>query len=112
MAENIKYDVSGYWPEDCVLLCPNCGGNNLHQTDVTVVLRRQEDSGGIKVTTCLVDGKPASNTSSVEENGPINVLPGRRDSLDIKFVCEDSDCRPSLLRVMQHKGNTVLSWIV
>lgn len=92
-----------------MLKCPSCGGTNLHQGHVKVYSRDAEDGPGTVVT---VDGLIA-HTARVSARD----IPGRRESLQISFFCEECDGDPSrwdkwsmVLEIRQHKGATYLSW--
>jgi hypothetical protein len=105
--------------EDGVLLCPRCGGQNLHQDKVKVATRVKEDGAG---TCVVVDGSKISVTPATDAD-----FAGRRDDLTIEFFCEGCDepvdpedeviaaqfparARPHLL-IMQHKGQTLVRWV-
>lgn len=102
--------------QDGVLICPRCGGTYLHQYEVSIIYREQEDGPGVVVD---VDGGTAS-IKAVGVEDP-RLRPTRRDYLDITFMCEECDSTknyedepkpPSLvLRIVQHKGQTFLSWL-
>jgi hypothetical protein len=94
--------------EDRVLLCPVCGGTNLHQLSIDAYQRVEEDAEA-RLTRVPVGG-------GVPEHAlvdPSNV-PGRRDALCIEFVCEEchgpDSSTPYALWIQQHKGCTYLSW--
>ena len=102
MKKNIAYSyIDIDW-----LVCPGCGGENLHHGKVTV-FKRREDEETVKVITVLDDG--------IEQKGMLSHLSGnpssRRDGLRIAFWCENCDANPELV-VSQHKGNTSLYWEV
>ena len=86
--------------QDNALLCPNCGSMYLHHEAVQVFKRDREDGPGTVATiTDLV----------LTQRANADVLPGRRDSLDIVFSCEECPRFP-VLRIMQHKGRTLMEW--
>ena len=100
------------------LLCPSCGGSNLHQMAVHVWERHTEDAA--QGTYTCADGK----ASRVELNAAMAGNPSRRrDGLTIEFSCEScngypvgaernpADSQPNqCLHIVQHKGTTYLSW--
>jgi hypothetical protein len=88
------------------LVCPNCGGTNLHQDAVTVFDVEQEDAK--KVTRTRVSGGVVSS-HLVPNRGSGNPS-RRRHGLVISFECEGCTASPIELRIAQHKGNTEVSW--
>ena len=81
--------------------CPNCGGNNLHQSSVSVFFRDTEDSKEGKFIRCAV--------GYVEATNPNNNPSCRRDGLLISFECENCSADPELA-IYQHKGTTYVEW--
>jgi len=83
------------------LICPGCGGSNLHQVKVEVFNRDREDSKtGLHV-------EIVGQMLSLDED--INDSPSdRRDGLDIYFGCEEC---PEIVRlsIYQHKGTTYMN---
>ena len=96
----VRFDSDTFVGDD-VLLCPACGGNNLHQDQVDVWQRPIEDGQqmhsivGECMTTVGIGG--AGNPSN------------RRDGLTIQFSCEHCPADP-VLAIWQHKGNTYMEW--
>jgi transcription elongation factor Elf1 len=102
--------------DDKALLCPLCGGNNLHQCAVHVWQREEDSETG--TYTC------ANNAASnVQFDADMGGNPSRRRSgLTIEFECESCNGAPppfqnpadsstkSYLHIVQHKGTTYLSW--
>ena len=100
------------------LVCPSCGGSNLHHEAVHVWSRHGEDA--TKGTYVRADGK----SSCVESDAPMDGNPSRRrDGLTIEFSCEACSGAPvgasrnpsdepqkHCLHIVQHKGTTYLSW--
>lgn len=85
------------------LLCPVCGGYNLHHGMVRVESRPGEDDDGIAVL--IVDGKAEILMQDASN------LRGRRDALIVSFSCETcggEDCGE--LVIQQHKGSTYVRW--
>jgi hypothetical protein len=88
------------------LLCPRCGGNYLHQKQVTV-FDREEDAETTSVTT-VAGGLAATHLLPSEQ---IANPSGRRHGLAIAFECEG--CGDGIeLTIAQHKGVTNLGWRV
>lgn len=96
---------------DGMLACPMCGscGAALHQNTVAIGLR-DEDKRGHPI---LVSGMHVTPFDAT--------IPGRRDVIDIEFYCEtcgnyddpeDNFDGLLVLRIMQHKGATLMHWIV
>ncbi len=89
---------------DGALHCPRCGGDYMHHGAVTVHERDREDSAGIRTTVRGVHVE----TMAI----PADLIPGRRNSLSIAFWCEG--CPEGLgdrnLVIVQHKGQTIVSW--
>lgn len=97
-----------------VLLCPNCGSTYLHQTDVAVFLRH-EDEDQVKVVTVT----DSAHEAVIANNISLNPSP-RRYGLRISFWCEEcdggaTDDEPSNrvpdLAIYQHKGETYIEWL-
>ena len=84
------------------LICPKCGCDNLHQNEVSVFWRKQEDSAE-----CASIGSSVLQTNYFVDPGR-NPSP-RRDGLLIKFYCEQCDADPELA-IYQHKGTTYIKW--
>ena len=93
-------------PHGC-LLCPTCKGEYMHQTEVHVQQRVEED-GEMQITLC----KDANHIEMRRDKTGA----GRRDNLYVRFWCEG--CMTSTethkhhtLSIQQHKGVTYLRWI-
>lgn len=84
-----------------LLLCPRCGGPNLHHGPVDVYECR-EDRPGLHAS--IGGGKVA-----VDENMSGNPS-SRRHGLTIGVECEHCGAE-SLLGLEQHKGETFLNWL-
>ncbi|NLX17393.1 MAG: hypothetical protein GXY45_10565 [Ramlibacter sp.] len=83
------------------LVCPNCGGENLHHGTVTVYERDREDSA---------TGRIVSTEDYVVANTSMKGNPSaRRNGLLIGFKCEHCDADP-VLAITQHKGCTYFHW--
>jgi len=89
-----------------LLLCPVCGGNNLHHVGVEVFWRKDEDAeSGFHL--CSGDSQPVLITTDQLSNPST-----RRDGLKIRFECE-CGCHKThgiTLLIRQHKGTTYLEW--
>jgi len=99
--------------DSLVLLCPRCNSNNLHQCNVEVWFRREEHGDGIHTT--------VKGLTSTVEPSPAKDCPGNRECLRIGFWCEHcshetgrgGDMLPiHTLEIMQHKGVTLIQWVV
>ena len=86
-----------------LLLCPKCGGDYLHQGTV-VIKDRIEDSDGV----CTIVGYQNISRQIIAKEQ----CEGRRDSMFIRFWCENCPDRKSYhwLQITQHKGRTFLTW--
>jgi hypothetical protein len=85
---------------EAALLCPVCGGGNLHHGVVEVFTRNKEDSEyGYHIT---VDGGWAATDHDLKLNPS-----ARRDGVLIHLQCE-CGCGPFVLQVAQHKGATLM----
>lgn len=84
------------------LLCPSCGGNNLHQQHTTVATRPREDALGVVFTVSAARSavSPATEDSYV----------GRRGDICIAFSCEECGDGTRTLVIQQHKGSTLVWW--
>jgi hypothetical protein len=87
-----------YCEETSIVLCPNCGSDNLHHTKIEVFNRVTEDSpigihAKIEGPAFKIDGDMVGNPS------------WRRDGLRITLWCEICD-KNSTITIFQHKGST------
>lgn len=82
-----------------VLVCPACGGENLHQLYAQVVMRQREDE--VKPLAVYVDRSGVSAARAQEKRT-------RRDAVRIHFRCEHCP-QMSCLEILQHKGQTLIS---
>lgn len=97
--------------QDAELVCPLCAKNNksrismgafyLHHDFVRVWDRDSEDGDGTMTT--------VSESKTTIERVEKDVIPGRRDAVDIGFHCENG--HRLTMRIMQHKGCTYISWL-
>ena len=86
------------------LLCPHCGGSNLHHNEVHSWVRDTEDADkGLHVGVSVGD----QNVHVCRDMGynPSS----RRDGVRIIFWCETCDEFPELY-LYQHKGTTFVHW--
>jgi hypothetical protein len=102
--------------EDGPLLCPYCGGNNLHQTDLQV-FPRDEDSVSqyVAIKNMATDNPKViiqEDTSGQDENPS-----GRHQGILLSFECESNFSEEGvfhqnpLLAIYQHKGCTFMNWV-
>ena len=85
------------------LLCPDCGNNYTHHSSVNVIMRDSEDGPGTSAISSI-KGVAVSRVESSQ-------IPGRRDVIEIQLWCEQCGSDdPKTLRIMQHKGNTEITW--
>jgi predicted RNA-binding Zn-ribbon protein involved in translation (DUF1610 family) len=95
--------------EGSALRCPGCGETYLHHAHVSV-WRRQEDEG---VDELRFDSKSPEHAPDRIKRLASEFRSGRRHSLEISFRCETCgwDEPGPTLRIMQHKGQTLVEWI-
>jgi hypothetical protein len=84
------------------LLCPSCGGINLHHDAVEIFECGEDAKHGVHVT--VADGKATMDTSLAGNPS------GRRHGLKISLWCEQCHEKPVLI-IKQHKGSTYLDLI-
>jgi len=87
------------------LLCPYCGGNNLHQGTV-VVYDRNEDADKVRRT---IVNQGAVSSAEIDNNTSGNPSL-RRHALTIFFECELCQHADLQLHIIQHKGITFVEW--
>lgn len=86
------------------LKCPDCGGDYLHQVEVSATWRA-EDKDGTRYS--------SSRTKRCVEKVTAGEIVGRRDAMSIYFTCEF--CEPDSIKTLdiyQHKGMTFMGWFV
>lgn len=86
------------------LVCPNCGGQNLHQ-EVVAVFEREEDAARTVVTAVTRD----SAETGLEDSETCENPSSRRHGVAIRFSCETCPDLPELT-LAQHKGWTIVEW--
>jgi hypothetical protein len=97
--------------EDGRLACPKCGDIYIHQGNITIFERREDDNyvtvitqNDAEVTTARFLNADTCNPSS------------RRHGMLIEFTCEHCHASPPEFRqpfrlaIYQHKGNTFVEW--
>lgn len=91
------YDEQG----DGELVCPACGGLNLHHEKIEIFERAEDSVTGLHVTVenlkLELDNKLDGNPST------------RRHGMKIQFSCETCKAIP-VLSICQHKGQTYVSF--
>ena len=102
----IKLNVSD---EEAELICPRCGGVNLHHVGVTLFERSEDGDPLVRI-------KVAGSTvaTDVVRSGEADNPSPRRHGLAIQFTCEtcNGSEQPDVieLTIAQHKGTTFLGW--
>jgi len=93
--------------QDNELVCPRCGGENLHHVAVTAY-DRHEDDVRETVTTFRNELVASHREPAIATNNPST----RRHGLTISFTCEEcsGDTEVIELALAQHKGSTYLRW--
>jgi hypothetical protein len=84
----------------CALVCPTCGGNNLHHYRVDTFDRNEDAPNGLHAR--ITGGRVAINHDITGNPST------RRDGLIVRFWCE-SGCPDSMLTIAQHKGTTFVA---
>jgi hypothetical protein len=103
---------------DNALLCPACGGRDLHHQQIRIC-SRVEDADATQVTTVGEIGEGGSGflagsswakvTTELKPSKEAANPSARRDGLSLAFTCE-SCLAISVLRLAQHKGVTLVDW--
>ena len=83
-----------------VIYCAHCGGEFMHQRDVEVFHRDEEDS--LTGLHAWIRGVEFVTTESVEGNPS-----GRRDAVVLGFWCEQCEST-TVLEFIQHKGTELV----
>ena len=98
--------------------CPCCGGNNLHQTNISVYTpdapriewepraSAQSFTSMTRVTHVLEDGIFTSARVEAKHSGNPS---SDRQGLIVEFWCEGCENKPKLA-IFQHKGTTFIGW--
>lgn len=86
--------------DDAILLCPGCGDTYLHHGEIEIFNRAEDAKKGLHIVangeTVRIDHDMAGCPSS------------RRQGIAVKVWCEGCSWE-SVLTIVQHKGQTVLS---
>jgi hypothetical protein len=100
---DLRHSAAAVWGAPCVLRCPSCGYDYLHQGKIEIFNRPHEDGPSVAVTveSCAIPrlGATGRNPSS------------RRQGMLIYFECEGCDGPFAPLGIWQHKGQTFIEWI-
>lgn len=99
------------------LLCPYCGGDNLHQADLQVFSRGEDSVSQYVAVRNMATDNPEiitqKDTSGQDENPS-----GMRQGILLSFECESnfsvegtSHPHNPLLAIYQHKGCTYMDWV-
>jgi hypothetical protein len=88
--------------ETSFLTCPSCQGGFLHQEEVEVWDRGEDEQVGLHV---LVSDEEV-RADKDQAGNPSN----RRQAAAIYFSCETCDADSSLI-ISQHKGSTLVYWV-
>ena len=97
----IKFECND-WDDECILLCPRCGGNYLHHEAIETFERGEDDKKGMH-TVVTADHVDVKYDSLVGNPSP------RRHGFKVKFYCEYCD-KSLTMELYQHKGHTWVSW--
>jgi hypothetical protein len=85
------------------LTCPHCGGECLHQGNVTVACPINEDNTQEGYQVAVNENAKSASL------GRTTSFRGRRSEINIEFSCEDCVTKLTLY-IMQHKGSTYMGW--
>ena len=88
------------------LVCPMCGGSNLHQGAVKHYHRRYEDDEVGMLTVVTGNTVVASSDLPMRESPSI-----RRDGIRVEMACEGCGDLITDLAIYQHKGTTYITWM-
>ena len=88
-----------------VLKCPRCGGVFVRQASVCTDWRDFEDGPGTRVSSGIGGDVVTIRVRSDQ-------IPGRRSSMDVHYICESCGVLPYALRIAQHKGQTIVEWVL
>lgn len=118
---NLTY-IQEVFIRDGSLVCPSCKHTNLHQCNVTVFERAEDDA----YTTVIAQNGADAQVSRFKSEDTCNPS-SRRHGLLLEFTCEHchadkftvkpwpakvdwSAPNPFLLGISQHKGDTLMQW--
>lgn len=86
------------------LLCPRCGGSNLHH-DTVAIFNRGEDEEQVRQTTVTASATVVEITEGKDNPSE------RRSGIAIQFSCETCEDKATMeMTIAQHKGTTFLRW--
>lgn len=98
------------------LQCPRCGGNYLHQDNITVFHRSEDDD----LTTVIAQNGEEVQVTKFPSADTCNPS-SRRHGLLLEFNCEQchydygdaspEETKPFRLAISQHKGFTFMEWV-
>ncbi len=88
--------------DENTLLCPACNFHYLHHCEIEIFEREEDEEKGLHIT---VKNRQANIQCDNLKDNPSS----RRDGLIIKFWCEGCNNK-SILKLSQHKGQTILEW--
>lgn len=88
------------WEYLC-LSCPNCGGEHLHQSEVELYCRHEDEPA----KSARYDALTGESTPISDSGNPSS----RRQGIVVEFWCERCPALPRLA-IFQHKGNTHFGW--
>lgn len=89
---------------DDVLLCPHCKSEYLHQEQVDIYDRQEDQETGIRISASVAGQKKFLVDQSLEGNPSL-----RRDGISVRFGCEGCN-KSSRLTIAQHKGQTLVAF--
>jgi predicted RNA-binding Zn-ribbon protein involved in translation (DUF1610 family) len=99
----IEITEQGVHENTHALLCPECGESVLHQGDTHVFWRESEDS--MEGLHTIAQGHRTVVNSDLKDNPSI-----RRDGVYIEMECEQCGPVRYKLAILQHKGQTFITW--
>ena len=100
------------------LLCPTCSGNNLHQRNVTVFQRYEDQATTIVMQQCeddmVVSTFPSRDTCNPSLRRHGLLLEMECESCHYSYEDSEGDVMPReplhRLAIYQHKGTTYVEW--
>jgi hypothetical protein len=103
--------------DGCILACPQCKGDCLHHTGVSIYEREREDGATTDFRISAGRGDagfdPEQNRHAtniqIRQDSTHDNPSNRRGGIAIRFYCEFCN-KSSELTVFQHKGNSYIAW--
>ena len=101
--------------DDYTLICPSCGGNNLHHHTVEIFNRTEDAATGVHIKAEVAEwnhDNDLKDTAMMDTNMEENPSK-RRQGISIGFLCETCDGDDGVdmvLDIVQHKGSTYMFW--